>query len=93
MELAQMQQNHIYDQLDNLHIYSPKRNRIQYLPNWLFQYYFEWLEGIVQEDTDTGKILDDKGNPADISNTDSTQVRKHQMYKPQSIFKRTHQHL
>ena len=83
MESAQMQQNRIYDQLDNLHIYSPKRNRIRYLPNWLFQYYFESLEGIVQEDTDTDKILDDISNPADISNTDSTQVRKHQMDKHQ----------
>ena len=93
MESAQMQQNHIYDQLDNLHIYSPKRNRIQYLPNWLFQYYFEWLEGIVQEDTDTGKILDGISNLADISNTDSSQVQKHQRDKPQSIFRWTHQSL
>ena len=91
MESVRMQQNHIYDQLDNLHIYSPKRNRIQYLPNWLFQYYFDWLEGIVQEGTETGKILDDIGNPADISNTDSIQVRKHQTDKPQSIFRWTHQ--
>ena len=93
MESVQMQRNHIYDQLDNLHIYSPKRNRIQYLPNWLFQYYFESLEGIVQEDTYTGKILDDIGSLADISNTDSTQVRKHQMDKPQSIFRWTHKPL
>ena len=93
MESAQMQQNRIYDQLDNLHIYSPKRNRIQYLSNWLFQYYYEWLEGTVQEDTDTGKILDGIYNPADTLSTDSTQVRKHQMDKPQSIFKWTHQSL
>ena len=91
MGLAQMQQNHIYDQLDNRHNYSPKRNRMLHLPKWLFQFHFGSLEDTFQGGMGTDSRPEDICNRADIWNTETTQVRKHQMDILPSIFIRTHQ--